>query len=128
MPVRSLTPLVFTWPEKSEVDAAVREWASRMAASKPEILRIGYFGSYARGDAGVGSDLDVIALVTSAVPRTECRRRGWDTTLLPVPVDLLVYTDDEFARLPSERLSRVFEHQTVWIYVRDRTDLPATSR
>jgi predicted nucleotidyltransferase len=27
------------------------------------VVRIGYFGSYARGDWGVGSDLDVIAVV-----------------------------------------------------------------
>jgi len=116
MPVRSLNSPVLTWPKASEVDAAVRDWANRMAVSKPEVLRIGYFGSYARGDAGVGSDLDVIAVVASAAPRFEHRRRGWETTAVPVPVDLLVYTEDEFARLRSRRLSDVLAHETVWVY------------
>jgi predicted nucleotidyltransferase len=29
----------------------------------PEVVRVGYFGSYARGDWGVGSDLDLIIIV-----------------------------------------------------------------
>jgi len=99
-----------------------------MAISKPEILRIGDFGSYARGGAGAGSDLDIISIVTSAAPRTEYRRRGWDTTSLPVPVDLLVYTADEFARLHSSRFSNGLAHETVWIYVRDRADTTGAAR
>ena len=118
MPVRSLNSPVLVWPKASEVDTAVRDWAGRTAASKPEVLRIGYFGSYARGDSGVGSDLDVIAVVASAGPRFEHRRQGWDTTSLPVPVDLLVYTEEELARLGPGRFSEVLAHETVWVYTR----------
>jgi predicted nucleotidyltransferase len=45
------------------VDAAVRDWAERIIDERPEVLWIGYFGSYARGDWGVGSDIDLIALL-----------------------------------------------------------------
>jgi len=36
-------------------------------------LRIGYFGSYARGDWGVGSDLDLLVIVTAAEEAFEKR-------------------------------------------------------
>jgi predicted nucleotidyltransferase len=45
------------------VEAALREWTREQARLHPELLRLGYFGSYARGDWGVGSDLDLFALV-----------------------------------------------------------------
>ncbi|WP_376791658.1 nucleotidyltransferase domain-containing protein [Thermoflexus sp.] len=41
----------------------MRIWAERVARERPEVLRIGYFGSYARGDWGVGSDLDLVVIV-----------------------------------------------------------------
>ena len=57
---------------------------------------MGYFGSYARGDAGFGSDLDLVAVVKrSEVPRME-RNRDWPYERLPVPADLLVFTVDEW--------------------------------
>ena len=63
MPVRSLSSPVLKWPHKGEVDQAARRWAGELAARHPEVVRIGYFGSYARDDWGVGSDLDLIAIV-----------------------------------------------------------------
>ena len=52
----------------------------------------GYFGSYARGDWGVGSDVDVLVLVR--VCQTPFERRGilWNAMDLPVHADVLVYT------------------------------------
>ena len=66
MPVRSLSSPVLRWPDKREVDQAVRRWSERAVASRPDILRVGYFGSYARGDWGVGSDLDLVIIVERA--------------------------------------------------------------
>jgi uncharacterized protein len=54
MPVRLLTSSVFKWPDKEVVDKAVRDWAGKVAQEYPEVMRLGYFGSYARGDWGVG--------------------------------------------------------------------------
>jgi len=129
MPVRSLNSPVLTWPRADEVDGAVRDWAVRIATSRPELLRAGYFGSYARGDAGVGSDLDIIVVAESAPRRFELRRKGWRTTTLPVPVDLLVYTQDEFDRLRAGgRFARVLSSETVWVYIRDQSHPAAASR
>ena len=61
------------------------------ANRRPELQALGYFGSYARGDEGFGSDLDLVAVVgQSPLPFME-RARDWKTETLPVPADLLVY-------------------------------------
>ncbi len=60
MPVRSLNSSVLKWPSRKTVDRAVRSWTAEQVQQRPEIVRLGYFGSYARGDWGVGSDLDLI--------------------------------------------------------------------
>ena len=53
MPVRSLTQSLLRWPEAEQVLSQVREWAERVAVEHPGLVRVGVFGSYGRGDAGL---------------------------------------------------------------------------
>lgn len=46
MPVRSLNSSVLKWPNRKTVDKAVRHWAARFVKNRPEVIRLGYFGSY----------------------------------------------------------------------------------
>lgn len=117
MPVRSLSSSVLKWPDKEAVDSAVRRWAQRMAVERKDILQIGYFGSYARGNWGVGSDLDLIIIVESSSEPMERRAVKWDTTDLPVPADLLVYTEDEWQKMRLQgRFGRTVMREAVWVY------------
>jgi len=110
---------VLKWPDREEVDAAVRAWAARVASSRPDVLRVGYFGSYARGDCGVGSDLDLVIVVKGTKEPFHLRGSGWDTTELPVPAEVLVYTEEEWAELPERsRFGRDLREGTVWVYER----------
>ena len=115
MPVRSSSSSVLRWPDAATVVGALRGWAKAMAPAHPEVRAIGYFGSYARGDWGVGSDLDVVLLVDRSDEPFQRRGARWDTTRLPVPVDLLVYTVEEWERLGREgrRLDR--RDQLIWL-------------
>ena len=122
MPVRSLRSSVFTWPRAEEVDRAVRCWARKVAQQHPEVIRIGYIGSYARGDWGVGSDLDLLILVEqSARPFAE-RSSAWDTTALPVPTDVWVYTQDEWQAMAAQgsRFYREASREAVWVYTKQK--------
>lgn len=88
MPVRSLNSSVLKWPDAQTVDQAVQEWAAEVIEERADVLRIGYIGSYARGDWGVRSDLDIVLLVEEhEQPRW---RRGveWDLSSL-TPMALL---------------------------------------
>jgi hypothetical protein len=117
MPVRSLRSSVLKWPDRRTVDQSVRRWAAEQVSRRQDIVRIGYFGSYARGDCGVGSDVDLIVVVaTSAIP-FERRAADFDCTSLPVPCDLLVYTTAEFmAARAQDRFGRVLQSEIVWVY------------
>ena len=102
MPVRSLHSSVLTWPDRVQVDDAARAWATDSARHHPELLRAAYFESYARGDWGVGSDLDLVAVVESAEEPFERRALSWDLSGLPVPAELLVYTAAEWERMQAQ--------------------------
>ena len=81
-------------------------------------MRIGYFGSYARGDWGVGSDVDVVLIVDAVAGPFESRSRAWDLTGLPVPADLLVYTAGEWEAMKGSRFGLQLRKETCWIYTR----------
>jgi predicted nucleotidyltransferase len=116
MPVRSLSSSVLKWPDAPTVDAAVRRWAETTAATHPAMGRVGYFGSYARGDWGVGSDVDVVVIVRQAGEAFERRGLQWDTTRLPVPADVLVYTEAEWDRFrQADPFGRRIAREVIWV-------------
>ena len=118
MPVRSLNSSVLKWPDRETVDQAVRKWAIAEGNQRVGLRRLGYFGSYARGDWGVGSDLDLVAIVTESSEPFERRNLSWNLNSLPVPTELLVYTEQEWERLRRENTQffRTVERETVWVY------------
>lgn len=126
MPMRSLNSRLLKWPDRQTVLESARAWAMQSGTSMPELLKIGVFGSYARGDWGVGSDLDLVAVVSRArAPRLE-RAAAWDTTTLPVPVDLLVYTSEEWRALleSDSRFGRAARHEVRWLWERSGGTAP----
>ncbi len=122
MPVRSLNSSVLKWPNCTAVDRALRDWVELECARYPELARLGYFGSYARGDWGVGSDLDVVAIVDATDEPFERRSLKWDLNALPVPTEMLVYTVDEWKtiQLRGKGFARALMEETVWVYVKSR--------
>lgn len=115
--MRSLSSSVFTWPDARTVDQAVRRWADLVVRTRKDVRRIGYFGSYARGDWGVGSDLDLIIVVGESNQPFERRAAKWDLTELPVPADLLVYTEEEWQSLPRQgRFYRTVMAEGIWVW------------
>lgn len=76
MPVKSSNSSVLRWPDRQTIDRAIRGWAGTLGRQRSDVLRIGYFGSYARGEWGVGSDLDVIIIVEASPHRFERRSTG----------------------------------------------------
>ena len=50
--VGRVTSSTLKWPDARKVDEAVRALAQKLAHTHPELRRVGYFGSYARGDWG----------------------------------------------------------------------------
>jgi uncharacterized protein len=121
MPVRSLNSSVIKWPDLKAVRQAIGQWAKEEVRKHTGLIRLGYFGAYARGEWGVGSDLDLIAIVTEPPEAFERRNLSWSLTSLPVPSDLLVYTLAEWESLDKKggRFARTLSRETVWIYKKE---------
>jgi uncharacterized protein len=117
MPVRSSTSRVLRWPDAAAVLAALAQWADRIRRAQPQIRSIGYFGSYARGDWGPGSDLDLVVVSDAVDPDPFRRAAAFDTAGIPVPVDVLVYTPEEFERLcaGATGLGAAIRNQARWL-------------
>lgn len=77
---------------------------------------MGYFGSYARGDWGVGSDLDLVIIVAHSPRPFEERAVDFDPREIPVPVDILVYTEKEWREARDEPFFRRLAREAVWMY------------
>lgn len=130
MPVRSLRSSVFTWPARAVVLDAARAWAETEARRRPDVIRIGMFGSYARDDAGVGSDLDLVAVLRdTAIPFVR-RAAAWDLTTLPVPAELLVYTEAEWQALQAAqtRFAQTLAGEMLWLADHPRLTTPGSGR
>jgi predicted nucleotidyltransferase len=108
---------VLRWPERADIERALVRWAAEQFERRRELSRLGCFGSYARGEDGVGSDLDLIAVVSSDARPFTRRGADWDTEKLPVPVDLLVYTEKEWQDLVEEggRFAETLQREVRWI-------------
>lgn len=71
MPVRSLRLSVPRWRRRDQVLREATAWAQRLTLLG--LIAVGACGSYAPGDAGVGSDLDLLVIVESCDLSFECR-------------------------------------------------------
>lgn len=66
-----------------------------VATSDPEQVIL--FGSYARGDAGPDSDVDVLVIANDVLPRQESVRVQRALRGLLVPIDVVVATPQQIA-------------------------------
>ena len=120
MPVRLLSTSVLKWSDSKTVINAMRDWVVEVLPRHQDVIKIGFFGSYARGDWGVGSDLDLVIVVKNSDLPFERRAAKWDLTGLPVPADLLVYTENEWAALDMKRrFTKMVREETVWLYTKN---------
>lgn len=94
---------VLRWPTAAEVLDQASQWAALQRQQSPDLLAVGVFGSYVRGEVGVGSDLDLV--------------RRWPTHTLPLAADVLVYSLSEWRALPqwNPRLARALQEETRWL-------------
>jgi predicted nucleotidyltransferase len=117
MPTRSLHSSVLRWPDRATVHTAAAAWAQAQRRRRADIVRVGYFGSYATGRWGVGSDLDLVVVVETSDEPFDRRAVSWDLHDLPVSADLLVYTKSEWNRLLQTPggFQRHLERDTIWL-------------
>ena len=117
MPVRSLTQSVLRWPRREQVLQDAQNWASDLHRDRPNLRRVGVFGSYGRGTASVGSDLDLLLIDDSAAGPQHQRLRDWPLERLPLSCDALVLTSAELEELLAggSRMARELKTDLRWL-------------
>jgi predicted nucleotidyltransferase len=83
---------------------ALEEAAHRLLAERPEVLEVRMFGSLAKGNAGPGSDADILLVLSESnkpfVDRIPEYARFM--TAIGIACDIFPYTRAEFAQLRAE--------------------------
>ena len=117
MPVRSLNQSVLRWPKPELILAAVQQWAEAQQAIRPALAKVGVFGSYGRGDAGVGSDLDLLLVDGAATGPQQQRLLTWPLERLPLSCDALVLTPTELQELlaSGSRMAIELQRDLRWL-------------
>ena len=117
MPVPSPSGSVRRWPAAAEVLEQAAAWATLQRSGQPELLAVGVFGSYGRGTAAFGSDLDLLLILRHCDEPIWNRLRRWDTSSLPLACDLLVYSLEEWRSLPqwNPKLAEALLNDTRWL-------------
>ena len=92
---------------------SVRQIVERLA-SVDQVERVGLFGSYARGRADLFTDLDVLVVMRTEEPFVERVKMLYGLLALPVDLDLVCYTPQEFEDLKDRPfLKRILEEEVV---------------
>jgi len=83
-------------------DEELLETITARIAEAIQPQKIILFGSWARGERDPHSDIDLLIIQESTLPRpqryAQVRRLFWG---MGIPMDILVYTPEEFARFQS---------------------------
>jgi predicted nucleotidyltransferase len=93
------------YAEPEPIRKAVRDYARDLRVGHPEIRSIHWFGSWVRGDASVGSDVDICIIVDGSGKPHRDRMMDFLPRVFPVGIDLFVYTVSEFDALRTEHPS-----------------------
>lgn len=108
---------VFCAIDRDSVLTELKTWAGDLPRLHPEVVRVGLFGSYAKGNYAPGSDIDILIVVRkSEEPVWFLRSAAFDTSALSVPADLFVYTEAELSRMKVDNpfIQRILT-EIVWV-------------
>jgi predicted nucleotidyltransferase len=81
-----------------------------------DIEKISLFGSYARGRADLFTDLDVLVIVETEKPFIERAGEIHGLLALPVDLDVLCYTPEEFRRMRDTPFMRKIREDETMLY------------
>ncbi len=85
-----------------------------------EVERISLFGSYARGHADLFTDLDILVVMETDQGFVERLRTLYALLAVPVDLDLICYTPQEFQSLKERPFLRRILQEEVVLYEKKR--------
>ncbi len=98
MPKKSLNSVKIKSVNKKILIDRLKEWSYEAAKTHKEILKIGYFGSYARDDYTPSSDLDILIVVKHSNKPPHKRLLDYSLDYFPVGCEVFVFTEEEIRK------------------------------
>ena len=112
-----MSSVVIKSVDKEKVRSAVDQYAARLLATRPEVLEVVVFGSFAKGNYAPGSDVDIFIRLSHSDKSIRDRIPEFLPGAFPVGIDLFPYTEEEMAELQSSPVLKAVR-ESVWRYVR----------
>ena len=118
MPVRSLKQSVWRLPAPRQVLEDVQAWVQQQQRRVLSLQRLGVFGSYGRGTAAFGSDLDLILVDAGATGGQVERLQQWPPAELPLSCDALVLMPAELEQRLNDgsRMATELRRDLRWLF------------
>jgi len=88
--------------DKDKVLHQLRDYAKSLKRTRPEVERVGYFGSYANDTYGPASDVDLLIILRESSKRFLDRIPDYLPDNLDVSCDVFPYTNEEIEKMKQE--------------------------
>jgi predicted nucleotidyltransferase len=88
--------------DKDQVLRQLKDYAAKLKRTRPEVQRVGLFGSYANDTFGPASDVDLLIVLRQSSKRFLDRIPDYLPDNLGVCCDVFPYTEGEIERMQSE--------------------------
>jgi predicted nucleotidyltransferase len=88
--------------DKERVLRELRAWAAGLKEKRPDVEKVGLFGSYATGAYGPRSDADLLIVLRTSDKSFRDRIPDFLPAGLSVPCDVFPYTADEIEKLQRD--------------------------
>lgn len=99
---RSSNSVKVVFANKEKVLSEVRDYARQLKGSRPEVEKVGLFGSYATDTFGPASDVDLLIILHRSSKHFLDRIPDYVPENLSVGCDVFPYTRQEIERMQQE--------------------------
>ena len=103
--------------DKNKVLHQLKDYTRKVKRSRPEVEKVGLFGSYATGTYGPASDVDLLIILRESSKRFLDRIPDYLPENLSVSCDVFPYTDKEIERMKQSGTPWICHvlKETVWL-------------
>lgn len=102
MPEKSSDSVRITFLDIQAIREALREYVKDIAKKHPELVKAVLFGSFAKGNAVPGSDVDIMLVLSRASKSFQDRMVEFLPSRFPVGIDVFPYTEEEVREMLEE--------------------------
>jgi len=102
MPEKSSDFVKVVFADKDKVLHQLKDYAKSLKRTRPEVERVGYFGSYANDTYGPASDVDLLIILRQSDKRFLDRIPDFLPDNLSICCDVFPYTSKEIERMKQD--------------------------